>query len=163
MQSTLDRFMSKVKVDDSTGCWEWQRGKCKDGYGFFYANKRQQKAHRVSYQIFVQPIGDGMFICHTCDNPGCVNPCHLFQGTPKDNTQDMVNKKRFDRKGSKNPRAKLSNEEAAIAAEFLKRFPPTKKSNSVAFGSVTFLANWFGVYKTAISEIGRRKSWTHIN
>ena len=52
------------------------------------------RAHRISYQLFIGPISKGMMVCHSCDNPLCVNPKHLFLGTQKDNIQDLMKKNR---------------------------------------------------------------------
>jgi len=88
-----ERFWSKVlKVEGE--CWEWQAGKYPTGYGRFYAEGHYRGTHRISYELTKGPIPIGMFICHTCDNHGCVNPMHLFAGAPKDNTQDMIRKGR---------------------------------------------------------------------
>ncbi len=164
MQTTLDRFMSKVQVDDSTGCWEWQAWKDKLGRGTFKYKNITKTASRISYEIFVQPIEDGMFICHTCDNPGCVNPCHLFQGTHKDNMEDMVSKGRgYKPFGEKNIHSVLTTKEVLLIRKFLERFPPTRKKSSGSFGAVKFLGEWFGVSNHNITYIHQGKSWTHVN
>lgn len=83
------------KID---GCWEWQGKISKDGYGSFQetvsGKKTEIRAHRRSYEIFKGEIPEGMLVCHTCDNPACCNPEHLWLGTPKDNTQDCIKKGR---------------------------------------------------------------------
>lgn len=86
------RFWSMAK--NSKYCWNWQGCKNKDGYGKFRHNFKVILAHRMSYLIINGTIGDGMLICHTCDNPSCVNPSHLFEGTHEDNMADMKSKGR---------------------------------------------------------------------
>lgn len=76
------------------GCWEWNRGRDKDGYGKFWLDGRTEQAHRVAWETFRGPIPDGKIICHHCDNPPCVNPDHLFLGTHLDNTLDAEAKGR---------------------------------------------------------------------
>jgi hypothetical protein len=90
----MKRFWDKVKIAGPKDCWEWTAAKDKNGYGFFRFDDKQQKAHRVAWQLEIGPIPDEMHICHVCDNPPCVNPNHLFLGTPKDNMQDKLAKGR---------------------------------------------------------------------
>lgn len=77
----------------SSGCWEWTKTRLPKGYGLFRV-LNQKLAHRVSYTIFHGPIFGELHVLHKCDNPPCVNPDHLFLGTPKDNTKDMIIKGR---------------------------------------------------------------------
>jgi hypothetical protein len=78
-------------------CWPWQGAKLKTGYGVVSHRYKQYKAHRASFAIHRGQIPDGMFVCHHCDNPSCVNPSHLFLGTPQDNMTDKVCKGRQSR------------------------------------------------------------------
>jgi len=88
MKTVEERFWAKVQRGE--GCWLWLGGKHKFGYGTFRAGKAVIGAHRYSWQLHSgQPIPEGSFVLHSCDNPPCVNPAHLRLGSPKDNMQDM--------------------------------------------------------------------------
>ncbi|MDO7847580.1 HNH endonuclease [Hymenobacter sp. M29] len=87
------RFWGMVRKKE--GCWEWTGYKNPKGYGYLMVKAgKPTGAHRFSYELHKGPIPKGLFVCHTCDNPVCSNPDHLFLGTVKDNTQDMVKKGR---------------------------------------------------------------------
>jgi len=108
-ESFLQRFWSKVEKTE--GCWEWTASKVV-GYGQISAGRRglqPLKAHRVSYEIVNGRIPSGLFCCHKCDNPACVNPDHLFLGTQKDNLDDMYAKGRDKTRAKPRKPRKLSD------------------------------------------------------
>lgn len=87
------RFMAYI--DKQEECWLWTGNKNRRGYGkLSFKKKKTAIASRVSYELFKGPIKDGMYICHTCDVPSCVNPDHLWSGTHMENTLNMVEKGR---------------------------------------------------------------------
>ena len=90
--SLSDDFESKIdKTDD---CWEWKGWKDKDGYGGLSYKGVTYKAHRVSYELYSGIAPGDKCVCHSCDNPSCVNPDHLWLGTQKENVHDMIAKGR---------------------------------------------------------------------
>lgn len=100
------RFSTKYLINEVTNCWEWTKATNNIGYGMFrFDSNGMRTAHRVSYELYNGPIPKGMIVCHTCDNPKCVNPDHLWLGTQLDNYLDMVSKGRNKAlvKGSKMP------------------------------------------------------------
>lgn len=92
--SLEDRFWSKVdKSAGPQGCWVWTGSIATNGYGLFTVNDRTRRAHRVSFRLF-HGYESPLLVCHHCDNPPCVNPAHLFEGTKSDNGLDMSAKGR---------------------------------------------------------------------
>lgn len=141
------RFEKKFRV--TPGCWVWTSYRDKDGYGGFSIEHVTFRAHRVAYMMYVGEIDDGMLICHKCDNPSCVNPDHLYQGTQQKNMRDMRSKNRGAiNNGVLCGGSKLS-ESQVLEIRSLKQ-------------SQSAIARKYGVAQSTISLIVNRKTWTHI-
>lgn len=103
------RFEKLFAKGTPTDCWEWQAVKNQGGYGRLLVEGRLQVAHRISYRIYVGELSEDIRVLHKCDNPGCVNPSHLFLGTQSDNMIDCSRKGRMVRpKGEDNHQSKLT-------------------------------------------------------
>ena len=149
----VQRFWSKV---DSSGgpdaCWPWIAGKFQDsGYGQMYLGGKNRRAHKVAWELTHGPVPAGLCVCHSCDNPACQNPHHLFLGTPADNLRDSLDKGRFPT-GENNYCHKLSSEHVVMIRQ------------AYATGQISqqFLADTFGVSQNIISQITRRKKWRRV-
>ena len=140
------RFLRKVPDRPEAGCWLW--GAClypTTGYGAFSVRGQNRGAHRISYQLFVGDLADGMVVDHKCRNRACVNPDHLFAGTFAENSADMVSK---GRQTHGETRSKLK-----VAQVLAIRVDPRKHS---------VVAPEYGVTRTLIRAIRERKVWKHV-
>lgn len=102
---TYRNFWNRVAIPDEPGCWIWTGPRDRFGYG---RCGRSGLAHRYAWECTVGPIPEGLKILHHCDNPPCVNPFHLYAGTPADNTRDGITRGRIK---PPPPRVYLTNEE----------------------------------------------------
>lgn len=142
-----ERFLEKTIPEPNTGCWLWTGALFVVGYGKFKQDGKDVYAHRFSYEAHVGPIREGLHVLHTCDNPVCVNPDHLFLGTQGDNNRDCVKKGRNAR-GASIRGARLT--EADV------RYIRSSKDSCVK------LAAKYGVTRSNVTAIRRRESWAHI-
>lgn len=139
-----ERFFLHVNKGDVEDCWQWTGAKKPKGYGNFAIGGKYHIAHRVSWCLHNGEIPGGLIVCHKCDNPSCVNPSHLFVGTPKDNGQDMAKKER-----SRTTKLTASQ---VIEIRKLRVFGLTLEA----------IASVYGVNYSTIGNICRRKTWRHV-
>ena len=161
LQSFADRFWRKANT--SSGCWNWTAHIDEWGYGTFQVGSRTDHttksvlAHRVSWELSVGPIPEGMNVLHKCDNPCCVRPDHLFLGTCADNVHDMQRKGReANRAGSKNGSAKLTERQVKIIKKEYRR-----GTSMYSRGNAVQLAKRFSVSRYTIWDAAVRR-WNHI-
>jgi len=107
--SLSERFWKNVNIKEDSECWEWLKSTNKQGYGHLNINNKLCRANRIAYKISYGIIPSGLCVLHTCDNPLCVNPNHLWLGTHNDNMRDKVLKGRCSHlKEELNPNSKLT-------------------------------------------------------
>ena len=145
------RYWNKVDRKGANECWNWRGATNSSGYGMIKVGGKMVKTHRFAYQNWRGDIPDGMFVCHKCDNPACVNPLHLFLGTPADNMADRDAKGR-QAKGEAHGCAKLTEADVVTIKNRLANGGETQ----------TAIAAEYGVSKPAISRINTGKQWRDL-
>lgn len=135
-------------VDKSGDCWLWTGALDKDGYGIFSYAKVTRRANVVALQLDGRPVSAGQYACHHCDNPSCVNPGHLYPGTPTENMADARLRNRL-RVGEQSHLSKLT--EASV-----------REIRSLRHMKQPALAEMFGVSRSNISMILSGKTWGHV-
>ena len=147
----MDRFWSKVDKQGAEECWNWIASKNRHGYGQFKLKGKMVSAHRLCWFLINGAIDEHLCVCHSCDNPSCVNPSHLFLGTHKDNMADKVKKERQAfTYGEVNGNSSMTNEDIL----HIRNAERSVKGSD--------LAKKFGVSEATISRIRNKKRWGHI-
>jgi hypothetical protein len=149
----IERFEMQFRKAGPDDCWIWLTSKDPDGYGRFKGEANgvmEKRAHRFSYRFFVGDIPPDKCVCHSCDNPPCVNPAHLFLGSNADNIRDKLAKNRhISARGVDHYKATLTEEQVR---EILKDPRP-----------YTAIASDYGVRSGLISNIKNRHIWAHVD
>lgn len=155
--SAFDRVMARIRVV-STGCWEFTGARNSAGYGIVGLGGREKpndRAHRVVFRHFKGEIPKGFYVCHSCDNPPCCNPEHLFAGSPKDNRLDCKRKGR-DQAPPVNHHLRGERHYAArFTADQVEQIRRELEEGGVA----NQIAKRFGVSRDAIGKIKRGERW----
>lgn len=183
-RSVEDRFNEKHTPEPNSGCWIWTAAVGSWGYGRLEVGVKEtgfwaEPAHRVSYQIHRGKIPEGLHVLHKCDTPLCVNPDHLFVGTPRMNTADMVAKGRHahgDRHWTRNRPEDMPRGDSHWTRRTPERLRPRKGVDSARAKlteeavlsifndkrSSTLIAVEHGICFGAVCAIRRGKSWAHL-
>lgn len=184
---TATTFWHHVDVRGPHECWEWLRGRARFGHGKVMWEGRTAFTHRVAYALTHGiPVAAGkvtkdtLNVCHSCDNPPCCNPAHLFLGTQLANRQDCMAKGRAatgDRHGSRTKPERLARGEnhrsrtkpetlvrgaAVWTAKLTEADIPVIRARRAAGESLKAIASDYGIGFTQVSKIALRKTWTHI-
>lgn len=142
-----ERLLEKVRVVPETGCWEWTGTRHRHGYGVIMIDGSIFRTHRVSFEVLKGEKPGDQHVCHSCDNPPCINPDHLWLGSHGDNMGDCSAKGRMHQ-GEKHGMAKLTDDDVR----------EIRASNL----SGVELTRIFGVGGAAISNIRNHKAWKHV-
>jgi len=139
------RILSRSEPD-ARGCWIWF-----GTYSGPYGRLGLEGAHRVSFRVFRGPVTPGLYVCHRCDVPACVNPDHLFLGTPDENMQDKKRKGRSACGSRNGGGTKLHERDVPIIRALL--------AGGMSQASI---GSRFGVSHRVIGRIGQGRTWRHV-
>ena len=145
-----ERFWQSVDKQSAEDCWLWTAATNGVGYGKLHVDGRLVYVHRFSYELHHGPIPGDLYVCHSCDVAGCVNPAHLWLGTNADNLADMAAKRRSNH-GARSPHAKLTTSQVRE----IRRLASTGKHTHAELGVQ------FNVTQSNVSKIIRRQTWRH--
>lgn len=152
------RFWPKVDRRGPDECWPWKASTNPDGYGWIrrIADGLMDLAHRVSWELNRGKIPSGMYVLHSCDNPPCVNPGHLWLGTQVDNMADMT------RKGRKIGIVGPHGEAHAFAKVTAEQVREIRRIYAEGEISQKALGERYGLTQSPTSQIIRHETWKHV-
>ena len=153
----MSEILESYNPIPSVGCWIWDRALFKDGYGLVWYEGKIKRAHRVFYEHYRGKIPDGLCVCHSCDTRACVNPAHLWVGTKKDNTQDMIKKGRENFEWMKLGRGPKDHSTRLTAGEVV-----TIKSRISKGEKVAHIARDLSLSYNCVWQIKVGTRWGHI-
>ncbi len=145
-------FWDRVVITSPNNCWNWTGCILNDGYGQVRMNMKKYRTHRLAYQLTYGSIPDELLVLHTCDNPKCCNPNHLWVGTVQDNSDDMKNKNR-QVKGEDMFSSKLTSKDVI----------EIRRLYATGTVSQRDLGRMYGVYHSTIGRILHGVIWRHIH
>lgn len=145
-----ERFWAKVDIRTPGDCWMFTGSPGMHGYGVIRDNRKQRRANRVAYELAKGEIPEGMVVCHSCDNPPCVNPNHLYLGTVQANNRDM------DRKGRRRVARGETKSQSKLTEGLVREIRASPKSNRE-------LADELGLHINTVYHVRIRKSWRHVS
>lgn len=176
MRDLIERLENNSIPEPNSGCWIWTGAISSGslGYGSLRIGRNTTRAHRAAYEAFRGSIPSGMFVCHKCDVSLCINPDHLFLGTPADNNKDRREKGRdhWIR------RRDVAERMLAIARAAKKQAPVGGMTNSAKLTEDDVrrirmlakngvrqraLAFQFGISQSTVSALISKQTWGHIN
>lgn len=146
------------------GCWGWAGG-ISDDYPYFLFAEQRILAHRFSFETFVEPLKFGNKVCHSCDNPPCTRPDHLWQGSSADNSADMQKKGRAasgDKNGARLYPERMTRGENHHSARFTPQVVLDIRDLYAQGYTISELTKCYGVALNTIWQIVHRKTWKHI-
>ena len=148
----IDRFWNMVDIGESEKCWNWKHTTNKWGYGRVKFDHHQFGAHRVAWALANRTDPGDQLICHTCDNPLCCNPKHLFLGNHSTNALDATRKGRWhSNAGENHGLAKLTESDIAdIRSMYLRGY------------SQKTIAEVLNIHQSTVSRIMSHKRWSHL-
>lgn len=137
--STKCKLLYYIKIEN--GCWIWQ-GSIAGDYGKIREKDKHYSTHRMSYTLFKGEVPKDKWVCHSCDVPLCINPEHLFLGSPSDNMRDAINKNRVPHFfGEKNHFSKFTNDQTQEMRKLKNEGFTYKRLSKIFNCSVTHLVN----------------------